>query len=1440
MIIKKLYLLAFLALSSITFGQDLLLNGGFEGLALGNLSTVSSPWSTPNTSAPFPAINAINSRSGSNNLLLPNDFVPFRQSFTAVAGTTYTLTLYAQFTNATLPSSTDGINVSIRDNTGGSGTQLTPSLQFNITPTAAADGYVKYTFTFVAPQANLILNVFKNARAIGTNPNNAARIDDISIIAGASTAVTVTGSAPYNYTYDGTRKSPTFSSIETITYAYSGGGISGTQALGPINVSATYLALAKVPEGTGFAYLAIPFTVDKATPTITAIVGTYTYNSSAQGPNTATTASTGTKTFSYVGVSLSYGLSATRPTLAGDYTVTVTVASDINYNAASSSATAFTINKAAPTVSPTIGIYIYNGLAQGPNAVTTGSTGTVTYSYSGVIPTYGPSATRPILAGNYTITASITSDSNYNAGSSSATAFTIAKAPLTITANTTTIVYKDVYTIGIGSTDFTSSGLQNGETLGSITMGTSGYIGDIGSYITFPSAATGGTFSTSNYTITYASGILTVNPKIGDYRTKASGLWSVLTTWERWNGSAWVEPTTLEGYPGRFSSPYAVYIENSHHITGDRTVTGANRIVEMIFSNGPVSSSLSISGFNSVTVNNQISVRSGANRTINVGTGFLSCGSINMSDTGDDSIDSKITVSTGAIFVFNSVTMSGSSERNAIEFTGAGGELKIENGTITGGTIIPALGVVHYTNDGNQAVGSYNYTNLVLEGSGIKTVPADVTISSNLTIRGTASASLFTNIQYFIGTLTLGCLGREDGSWGSSGPDPDPQYVDNTYFENTTGFINVAINTRPALVTTQTQPTCTTPGTITATPVSGATSYTLTGTSPAVAPVTNATGVFSGLSVGTYSAYFTNSCGTSSTLIGIVISGLVTKTWNGLAWSPVGNPTDSNQNIIFTGDYAEAADVTACACTVNSGIVNFPTGNYLKLGGKLTVNTPGTLTFENNASLVQTSYTGSNTGSITYKRNYSGGELDYTYWSTPVAGQNLLGVSPTANSNKFYTFDPGANDWVKENPSSTTMTIGKGYIFTGAPLPATSGIFVGVPNNGNQSITVAGGETSNLIGNPYPSAIDADTFLSANAAAIDGTLYFWTHNTAIQDRDLIAIDPFTGLTTAGSGKLAYTSNDYAVYNLTGGVVINGVTFVKGGTVAVSAGVQPTGKIAAGQSFFTTSTAAGGTVAFTNEMRVDGLGIPNNNSNFFKSKKPKTKTISTTEKHRVWLNMSNDQGAFKQTLVGYITDATNDYDSRFDGESYDGNDFLDFYSVNMNKNLTIQARALPFDENDEVSLGYRTTINGKFTISIDQFDGLMTNQAVFVEDKLTNTTFDLKHGNYTFSTVAGTFNDRFVLRYTAKTLSLQELQTIDKINVLYSNKLKTVIIRNYVKDATVNTVILYNITGQKIANWVVKDKEQTNIQIPINNLPSEIYIVKVKTNLGESTKKISIN
>jgi hypothetical protein len=35
------------------------------------------------------------------------------------------------------------------------------------------------------------------------------------------------------------------------------------------------------------------------------------------------------------------------------------------------------------------------------------------------------------------------------------------------------------------------------------------------------------------------------------------------------------------------------------------------------------------------------------------------------------------------------------------------------------------------------------------------------------------------------------------------------------------------------------------------------------------------------------------------------------------------------------------------------------------------------------------------------------------------------------------------------------------------------------------------------------------------------------------------------------------------------------------------------------------------------------------------------------------------GSFQQTLIGYITGATNEYDNVYDGVSFNGNAFIDF-------------------------------------------------------------------------------------------------------------------------------------------------------------------------------------
>ena len=445
--------------------------------------------------------------------------------------------------------------------------------------------------------------------------------------------------------------------------------------------------------------------------------------------------------------------------------------------------------------------------------------------------------------------------------------------------------------------------------------------------------------------------------------------------------------------------------------------------------------------------------------------------------------------------------------------------------------------------------------------------------------------------------------------------------------------------------------------------------------------------------------------------------------------------------------------------------------------------------------------------------------FDYTYWSSPVTGQNIVALSPNTLADKYFRFSGSANDWVLYNdPATSTMIPGVGYIIRtpkeGNPWPNGEIVsfpysqpvaFKGVPNNGDYSFSAGAGEF-NLIGNPYPSAIDATKFMQENSGIIYGALYFWTHNTPITNND-------------------YTANDYATFNITGGTstVVTDSAPSTGGT-----GTVPNGFIAAGQSFFVESqpTPSATEFVFNNGMRATG-----NNSQFFKQ--ANTKKTATVEKNRVWLNLTNSGGAFKQLLVGYITGATNDWDNLYDGPTFDGQEFVDFYSVNQGKNLTIQGRALPFVDTDVVPLGYRSTIAGPFDISIDNRDGSLAGQAIWLEDKKTNTLHELSKGKYTFTAINGVENDRFVLKYTGKTLGTDDNEVADK-SLIVSVKNKKITLTSSAEAIT--QVQLFDLLGRK-----VYDKSKINAQEwSISNLPSSEQTLIVKTTLANgaiSNKKI---
>lgn len=147
--------------------------------------------------------------------------------------------------------------------------------------------------------------------------------------------------------------------------------------------------------------------------------------------------------------------------------------------------------------------------------------GTVTDAFGDFTIVYNDAslATDGVGGSPYIITYSYTGNSgvflNASANDTS-TALTVNPAALTVAANNDSKTYGQTKVYGAGSIAFTSSALQNGEMIGSVTLVSAGGVANApvsGSpYTITPTAATGGTFNAANYNITYIAGTLSVSP----------------------------------------------------------------------------------------------------------------------------------------------------------------------------------------------------------------------------------------------------------------------------------------------------------------------------------------------------------------------------------------------------------------------------------------------------------------------------------------------------------------------------------------------------------------------------------------------------------------------------------------------------------------------------------------------------------------------------------------------------------------------------------------------------------------------------------------------------------------------------------------------------------------------------------------------------------------
>jgi hypothetical protein len=569
------------------------------------------------------------------------------------------------------------------------------------------------------------------------------------------------------------------------------------------------------------------------------------------------------------------------------------------------------------------------------------------------------------------------------------------------------------------------------------------------------------------------------------------------------------------------------------------------------------------------------------------------------------------------------------------------------------------------------------------------------------------------------------------------------------------------------------------------------------------------------------------------------------KVWNGSVntdwdvannWTPTGIPTAAdcvvipdvtNDPIVSGGNY----NGLGLNLTIqNNALLTVESDNAVTITDWININTGGDLQLNNSASLIQIN-NNANQGIMHMDRTASIRKLDYVYWSSPVASFSSSAISPGTNAGYIYKWAPTvangtyASDFGKWVGGNEIMALGKGYIVRGpdaytATHQNYTATFVGTPNNGVintpiQRSTYTGapyvGPTTtmvtlnddnwNLLGNPYPSALNADAFLTANAANISGFVKIWTHGTLPSN---MIVDPFYE-----DYQMNYTVADYITYN--------------------SLGSTPpgyNGMIGAGQGFFVLMNDLGATnesVIFNNTMRSHTF----DNSQFYRTAE-NTENNSVIEKHRIWLDLVSPTGTNTKTLIGYATGASNNLDNAFDAPALGVKASFELYSIAENKELLIQGRTLPFDNNDQIPLGVTAPNDGMYTIALSLVDGrfLNTDQNIYLEDKLLNVIHDLKAAPYHFTIEAGTNENRFVLRYTNETLGNNDFLNDNSVLVVSNTNLSVVSTKN-----TIQSVLVFDVLGRLLVN-----KQNVNsLEVPLHEVQKNKAPLVVQITLTNGTK-----
>lgn len=492
-------------------------------------------------------------------------------------------------------------------------------------------------------------------------------------------------------------------------------------------------------------------------------------------------------------------------------------------------------------------------------------------------------------------------------------------------------------------------------------------------------------------------------------------------------------------------------------------------------------------------------------------------------------------------------------------------------------------------------------------------------------------------------------------------------------------------------------------------------------------------------------------------------------------------PVDCNSILIPSASVTTFPSIFApVSCndlTINAGAVL-----TLEAGEELTVN--GTLT--NNAGV---------TGLIIRSNSSRTGSL---IESTPGVQATVerylvqdawhLISAPTSNAvagvfvaQYLRPFDEPSNsfgDYIV--PVLTPLPVAEGFICW--PVESKTYYYEGPMNTG--TVTPSLSYTSdqrgnNLVGNPYPSAIDWDA-AGWTKTNIGSTIYIWNQ----------------GVLPVGN---------YGTYN--GVVGTNGVSNI----------------IPSGQGFFVQAIGPAPVLSMNNSVRVH-----NQTQSFLKS---------SAVSNLVRLNFSSAVGA-DELVVYFDPSASGSYDAQTDAKKMFGEKVApQVYSYKPGDGEKLSINVLPdLSKPLVVPVSLQPGSNGmlKMTASgMEQFDPAVS---VYLEDLKLNQMQNLKlEPVYEFTADTTDNVNRFALHFSNGPIGIPENGAAEEVTIWSWEN--TVYVKNEAQDLRGGRYMMYDMTGRVLLSGSLTPTEMNRIAA---NFTEGYYIVKVITGTGVYTRKIYLN